>query len=105
MSRQFSFYLLPSDIERLSIELRGRFGAKFFDAATPSMTPVELGALVRKSENGVTSVDCYIVPPQDADIKAKFIEARNLWCVDVSSEVIEFSGCHFDGQVLLRGRF
>jgi len=35
----------------------------------------------------------------------KFIAKQNHWIIDTDSEVIEFSGCDFDGNVLLIGRF
>jgi hypothetical protein len=49
-------------------------------------------------------VDCCIVQPEETDIRLYFLPARSRWYVDVESEVIEFSGCEFDGTVLLRGR-
>jgi hypothetical protein len=35
----------------------------------------------------------------------EFIRSRSLWIIDTDSEVIEFRGCEFDGDVLVRGRF
>ena len=35
----------------------------------------------------------------------KFIRNLSRWNIDTASEVVEFSGCEFDGQVLVRGRF
>jgi hypothetical protein len=49
--------------------------------------------------------DCYITPVKGADIKMRFISVLSQWNVEIESEVIEFSGCEFDGNVLLRGRF
>jgi hypothetical protein len=106
MSRQFPFYLLPSDIEGLTAELRSKFGARVIDTVSPSMTPLEIGSAVRKEENrDATRVRCYIAPPSGAEIKTWYMEKRQLWAVDTSSEVIEFSGCDFTEGVLLIGRF
>jgi len=36
----------------------------------------------------------------------KFIAQQNYWIIDTDSEVIEFSGCDFDGDgILIIGRF
>jgi hypothetical protein len=106
MSRQFRFYLLPSDIERLAAELRSRFGAKFIDSVSPSMKPAEIDSCLRKSEyNRSTDVYCYFIPPTGAEIKMWYMPKRELWAIEESSEVIQFSGCNFDGEVLQSGRF
>jgi hypothetical protein len=34
-----------------------------------------------------------------------FVRNFSRWDIGADSEVIEFSGCEFDGRVLLRGRF
>jgi hypothetical protein len=106
MSKQFSFYLLPSDIECVVGELRTWFGAKVIEADSPSITPVEIDSPVRATGfGGATSIYCYLMPPAGADIKTWYMVKRQLWAVDISSEVIQFSGCGYDGEVLLIGRF
>jgi hypothetical protein len=106
MSRQFRFYLLPSDIERVVAELRARFGVKVIEADSPKISPVEIDSPVRAASLGdATSIYCYLMPPAGADIKTWYMVKRQLWAVDISSEVIQFSGCDYDGNVLLIGRF
>lgn len=106
MSRQFRVYLLPSDIERLTAELRSRFGVKLIAATAPSMTPVEIDSYLRTAEyDGSTYVDCYLVPSSGAEIKMSYIPKRQLWSVNESSEAIQFSGCDYHGEVLEIGRF
>jgi hypothetical protein len=106
MSRQFRFYLLPSDIERLAAELRSRFGARFIDSVSPSMTPMEIDSCIRTAEyDGSTYVHCYLIPSSGAEIKMWHMTKRQLWAVDESSEVIQFNGCEYHGEVLEIGRF
>ena len=49
--------------------------------------------------------DCYITPGKEADIKMCFVPVLSHWTVQTESEAIEFTGCEFDGSVLVRGRF
>ena len=104
MGRQFRFYLLPSDIERMAEDLRVRFGARFLDATSPAMIPAECESLVRTFGTNTASIDCYFTMP-GSEIKTRYNSARKLWFVDLEPEVIEFSGCYFHGDVLQPGRF
>ena len=105
MSRQFQFYLLPSDIEWLLAELRSRFDAKLIAASSDRMQPTELDIPFKRSENRTSYVDCFLVKCCDAEVSTFYVEARKEWAIDLSSEVIQISGCHFDAEVLQIGRF
>jgi hypothetical protein len=109
MSRQFRFYLLPSDIERLAAELRVRYSANFIDTVSSCLAPTQVDSpirrIIRDSGQEVSSVHCYLVQPTGADIRTWYMQKRKLWAIDEASEVIQFSGCDFDGSVLLVGRF
>jgi len=107
MSRQFRFFLLPSDTERLVDELRSRFGARLISDVSPTLEPLEIVSPLRKIErNHSTDVHCYFMPSWGTEIKAFYIEKRQLWAVDEErSEIIEFSGCEYDGKILQPGRF
>jgi hypothetical protein len=105
MGRQFRFYLSPSDIERIIKMLREEFGARFLSHAGPSSAPVDAGTIFRTSEEGIMSVDLNITMPGNASVRTWYAEKRKEWLIDSDSEVIEFSGCYFQGSVLQIGRF
>jgi hypothetical protein len=105
MGRQFRFYLLPSDVERLVGNLREQFAVRFLKDASPSSSPMEEEAVLRTSQAGITSVNCYCTMAENAQIKTWYAEKRKEWLIDFDSEVIHFSGCHFDTAALQIGRF
>ena len=111
MSRQFRFFLLPSDIEALVAELRTRVSLKIIQERTPTSETVELETPIHKGvawlrNSDAMSVRCYLIPPIGAEVRVKFIAKQSYWLVDEEhSEVIEFSGCDFDGETLMIGRF
>ncbi len=105
MGRQFRFYLLPQRLERIIRKLREQFGARLFDDASPSNSPREAETVFRTSKAGVTSVNCYLTTPENAALKTWYADKRGEWLMDSDSEIIEFSGCYFDGSVLQSGRF
>jgi len=108
MSRQFSFYLLPSDIEVLLTELRTRVGVKIIQTLSSSLMPVELNSpmmnqISRKSDS--VYVQCCLTVPSGADVRMKFCPTQSHWIIADESEVMEFSGCDYDVSVLMSGRF
>jgi hypothetical protein len=50
-------------------------------------------------------VNCYLTPQVEARIKMHHLTKQGQWAVSESSEVIEFSGCDYDGKTLRVGRF
>lgn len=109
MSKQFRVYLLPSDTERLIAELRVRIGLKIVEQSALGPNPIELESPIRKESayfrtRGSVSARCYLVP-NDADLRFSYYPKQNIWHIQDSSEVIEFSGCDCDGSILLIGRF
>jgi hypothetical protein len=108
MSRQFRFFLLPSDIESLVAELRTRVGVRVIAKASPTAKIVEIDTPVQNRLirlQAATSVQCYLARDNDADIRMSFYPTRSEWLIQTESEVVEFSGCDFDGKLLTNGRF
>lgn len=108
MGRQFRFFLLPSDIEALIGGLRSNLNIKLIQETSPTFTPLELASPIQSGQNwfgafgrrNASWVRCYLAPPS-ADIKLRYYPTRAEWLVQVESEVIEFSGCEYDGNGLL----
>jgi len=110
MSRQFRMYLLPSDADALVRELSKHVELKIFQEDSPTPEPIELKSPVRNRSipfNGVqaSSINCYLAPSNGARIDINFYRNPDRWIIDSSSEAIEFSGCDFNGAILLIGRF
>jgi hypothetical protein len=110
MSKQCRFYLLPSDIERLVAELRSRVGLKIISRRSLTLRPTELDSPFSEYVSQATKrkflrVNCYLMPQTEAEIKMEHLTKQGQWAISVSSEVVEFSGCDYDGQTLSVGRF
>ena len=104
MGRQFQIYLLPSDAERLIQILQKECGLCMFSTRSQEPNPVLLESPVR-SEAGFARIDCLLAPNSSISIKLDHLKQRNEWVINtLLSEVIEFSGCHFDRRTLKRGR-
>ncbi|HEX5235010.1 MAG TPA: hypothetical protein VFW25_06725 [Silvibacterium sp.] len=110
MGRQFRFYILPSDAEALISELRLHSGLKLIQETSPTFTPIEVASPVQNAPRffGVfglrdaSSVRCYLASANSAEIKMLYYPTRSEWLVQEESEVIEFSGCEYDGDGLLQ---
>jgi len=110
MSKQCRFYLLPSDVERLLSELRSRVGLKLISRRSSVLKPTELESPFSEYVSQATKakflhVNCYLTPPMEAEIKMQHLTKQGQWAVSESSEVVEFSGCDYDGKTLSVGRF
>jgi hypothetical protein len=111
MSRQFRFFLLPSDVEAMVADLRQQIRLKLIDAKSSGPRPVEIDSPMRNipahgDRKASVSTHCYLMAAADADVKMRYIAKQGYWHVDDErSEVIEFSGLEFDGDVLMVGRF
>jgi hypothetical protein len=104
MAKQFSVYLLPSDSTRLLGELRPKInvGLAARHSCVSDLKKVNSPIL---TEAGFSRIDCLLVPDKRATVKLDYIEGQDQWIVNtLFSEVIEFTGCHFDGKTLKRGR-
>lgn len=109
MSKQFDVYVLPSDANSLVEGIYARFGLRILRKYSPTRVSVEISSPVQTSSNwlkaaGSTSIECYLAP-MDGRIQSFYCEQPDHWVIDSNSEVIEFSGCDFDGWTLLVGRF
>jgi hypothetical protein len=111
MSRQFRFFLLPSDAEALIADLRDRIGLKLIDSKSPGPEPLEIDSPMQEHpprEDGKTTVGahCYLTAATGADVKMQYIANQVHWLVhEEQSEVIQFSGLEYDGEMLVQGRF
>lgn len=104
MGRQFRIYLLPSDAVRLIEVLRQEVGLRLFASRSPGPQPIETDSPVH-TEAGFTRVDCLLTPDNSISVKMDHLEKRNLWSINtLFSEVVEFSGCHFNEKTLKSGR-
>jgi hypothetical protein len=107
MSRQFYVYLLPADVESLVETLKARSDLWLIHPSSPGPYPMKLASPICQQplmlKGNAVRVNCYIAP-KDAKIKMHFIPSFSYWGVQADSEVIEFEGCEFDGNVLVRGR-
>lgn len=108
MSRQAHLYLLPADVNSLVEVLKARVGISLIQPSSlrAEVTPLDSAVSNESMQLGMGAVciDCYIVQPNGAGVKLHFLPGVSKWQVDIESEVIEFSGCEFNGTVLLRGR-
>jgi hypothetical protein len=109
MSKQFQVYALPSDIERLIAQLRKKLDLVLISPTSLGPKPTWIESPIRQtsvlpSEQG-TSVNCCLVANGLAKIQFTHSPKRSVWRVMEDSEVISFSGCDYDGSVLVRGRF
>jgi len=110
MSRQFRVYLLPSDIDSLMCELKKRIAFKVLQESSPTAEPFELESPVQARSiifrsPQVSSVRCYIVPLDVRVLDIRHYPTVGKWIIQPSSDAVEFSGCDFDGNTLMVGRF
>jgi len=111
MSRQFRFYLLPPQIEELISALKEEIGFRLIAARSQTQKPTELNSVfetVTDSTSGqqAVRVHCYLVPPFEAPLSTLYAPRMNDWFTESErSEVIQFSGCEYNGEKLHIGRF
>lgn len=111
MSRQFRFYLLPPQIDELISELKERVGLTLIASRSPTREPTKLNSVFETIAEGtsaqrITYVHCYLVPPFEAPLSTEYAPRMNDWYTeDNRSEVIQFSGCKYNGKELHIGRF
>lgn len=110
MGKQFRFFLVPSDVESLLTELCIRFGVRMVAPHASSPCPDEISSPYDKCPSNAVRrahsyIHCYLLPP-DADVKMWYVPEQNHWAIDDErSEVIQFTGCEYDGKFLEIGRF
>jgi hypothetical protein len=109
MSKHLYLYALPTDIERIIVQLREKLGVVMISPTSSRSEPTWLESPIRQhsllpSEES-TSVACCLVQNGLAEIKLKHYPSQSVWHVTDDSEVIQLSGCDFDAKVLVRGRF
>jgi hypothetical protein len=108
MGRQFRFFLLPSDIDSIVASLRLKFDLKIILDKSPTPNPVEVAGPSSEWSvkfGGFEHISCCLVPSNETDIRMRFIPTQAYWLVEDQLELIEFSGCDYDGRTLVEGRF
>ena len=96
--------MLPSDVDRLIEVLRHDVGLRLLANRSLRPEPVETESPVH-TEAGFTRVDCLLAPDYASSVKLDHLDKQNLWSVNtLFSEVVEFSGCHFNDKTLKSGR-
>jgi hypothetical protein len=110
MSRQFRVYLLPDDTEWLIGRLRGKFDIRLLQHHSPTATPVKLDSPVcswpaNPRMHAHTAVHCDLAMSSGGEIRMWYAAKREEWILADESEIIQFSGCAFDGKTLAEGRF
>jgi hypothetical protein len=109
MSRQFQTYLLPADAEKLMNKLKENMKIRIIKDASPARHPIELSSPVQSrpfmQQLPASSIKCYLVPDIERNLHLGFYANPDRWIVEPSSDAIEFSGCDFNGVLLLIGRF
>lgn len=110
MSAQCRLYLLPSDIVRLFEDLRSGVDLKLISRTSTTPSPINLTSPLMEYTRRPTRkknyhVNCYLAPKANAVIEMDYLSKQARWIVSESSDVIEFSGCDYDGERLEVGRF
>ena len=107
MGHQVNFLMLPTDLPMIKAAIRNTGEVRFLADRTPTAEPIEIATLAFDAgEMGRRPLGAYIARSSElGEVKTKFVETQGYWLIDsLSSPVIEFSPCYFDGNVLRRGR-
>lgn len=104
MSKQFTFFLTPKDSFELRLRLSEGTDAVFLADESPKPKPTVFPDLFSKTIEGETMV--YIARPSDLEkIRFEKIPRRKIWAVDsLTSPVVEFANCYYDGKTVGPGR-
>ncbi|MGC1298889.1 MAG: hypothetical protein WA869_28020 [Alloacidobacterium sp.] len=111
MSRQFRFYLLRPQIEELISALKEQVGLRLIATRSQTQKPTELNSVFETlidstSGQQTVHVHCYLVPPFEAPLSTVYTPRMNDWFTESDrSEVIQFSGCEYNGKKLHIGPF
>jgi len=104
MSKQIQIYLAPEDVIEFERVLK-LIGVLILERTSRLARPVLLEAIEAKREEA-NGLDNYLVRSDQLDsVLTRAVPKQGCWTIDsLHSPVIEFSGCHFDGKTLKRGR-
>jgi hypothetical protein len=111
MSKQFRVYLLPADIEMLMEYLRANAAFSILAESSAKSRPVALESPLQKGlldTDGKQShhVRCFLAPLDAVNLQMAYFSKRKEWLLRLESDIVEFSGCDFDGGHILHiGRF
>lgn len=109
MSKQLYVYMLPKDIEQVIAALVEKVHVAIMSPTASHPEPRWAKSALRSTSvlpsEEATSVHCCLVAEKPGKIKFKHYPKQSIWRVTDDSEVMFFSGCDFDGEVLVRGRF
>ena len=111
MGRQFRFYLLPSDLDRLLINLRAEYGLRILASTSDKSEPLELESATSNyteiASAGVYSFgQYYLASGTEAQTRMQYLDKLQRWHIDSGqSELIELSTSDYGSGVLREGRF
>lgn len=111
MGRQFRFYLLPSDLEQLLMNLRAEYGLRIFANISDKPEPLELeSATSNYEEIASTRVysfgQYYLASGTEALTPMSYLNQLQRWQINSEqSELIELSTSCYGAGVLSEGRF
>lgn len=105
MGRQANFFLLPSDLVALEAEIARIGPFTVLHSRSTSKEVRRLSALDPAKANE-DWLHLFLVRPDDLEqVVVQHVPAQGYWTVDpLTSPVVEFQRCFFDGKVLRRGR-
>jgi hypothetical protein len=89
-------------------ELRNKFAVRLIKDKSATPEPQEVHSAVEGKEcrPNWTHVRCFIAPAGEIKVQTRYISEQHYWSVDGNySELIEFSGCDYNGGRLVIGRF
>jgi hypothetical protein len=107
MGHQVTFLALPTDLPAIEDVIRATGDVCFLEDRTPTSEPTMLDTLsFAPGEMGRRQLRACIVRRADLSaVKTRLVARQGYWVIDsLSSPVIEFDRCFFDGSVLRPGR-
>jgi hypothetical protein len=104
MGKQIQLYLLPEDAENFATRVRTLLGVHLFSLrySDPEHRTAESPVITIE---GVSRISCLLAQSNRTELIARYVENQQHWVVNtLFSEVVEFSGCHWDHYSLKPGR-
>lgn len=105
MGHQVNFYLDQDDTKKIESVLRSIGPLLVLHSRSGQPEPRVVDCLLH-DEDSRSWLFYHLVRPEDLDgVNLRHVPAQGYWTVDVlTSPVVEFNGCFFDGAILRRGR-
>jgi len=105
VGKQVNFFLLPSDLISLEVEIARVGPFEVLHSRSRSIEVRRLGA-INPNKAGEDWLHLFLVRPDDVEqVVTQHVPAQGYYSVDaLRSPAIEFQRCFFDGKELRRGR-